>query len=403
MRITLLIGEEKFFILFFSSRRAVFYAMLESFRTLGKFSDFYSSWMHYLTEDILTTKITKATKDLEIYDSKLRALRVLRGQTCFSLFGCGFAALGSFWSRILFFCPVLCCRTRITRKSPCQYSRCHHLYPCYNPPRLSVRPMEAVTKIEIRDVEHVYQSDFSSVPALTSVNLTVNDGEFVALLGPSGCGKSSLLRIVAELLRPTAGSVQIYSSTDKENGRPKTALVFQEYALFPWRTVLENVVFSLEMRGIPRAERLARARDVLGRVGLESFSAAYPHQLSGGMRQRAGIARALAAQPEVLLMDEPFGALDAQTRTVLQEELLRVWESERKTVLYVTHSIDEAVYMSDRVVLLTARPGRIKAEYSVELPRPRTMEMRGWNSYTKMSLDIWACLREEVETAMSHE
>jgi NitT/TauT family transport system ATP-binding protein len=142
---------------------------------------------------------------------------------------------------------------------------------------------------------------------------------------------------------------------------------------------------------------------MLVRVGLKSFGAAYPHQLSGGMRQRVGIARALAAQPEVLLMDEPFGALDAQTRTVLQEELLRVWESERKTVLYVTHSIDEAVYMSDRVVLLSARPGRIKAEYSVELPRPRNMEMRGWTSYTKMSLEIWACLREEVETAMSHE
>jgi NitT/TauT family transport system ATP-binding protein len=262
--------------------------------------------------------------------------------------------------------------------------------------------MPTVTKIEIRDVEHVYQSDFSSVPALACLNLTVSDGEFVALLGPSGCGKSSLLRIVADLLRPTAGSVQIYSST-KENGRPKTALVFQEYALFPWRTVLENVAFSLEMRGVPRAERLAQAQGVLGRVGLESFSMAYPHQLSGGMRQRVGIARALAAQPEVLLMDEPFGALDAQTRTVLQEELLRVWENERKTVLYVTHSIDEAVYMSDRIVLLTARPGRIKTEYSVELPRPRTMEMRGWNSYTQLSFEIWGALREEVATAMSHE
>lgn len=263
--------------------------------------------------------------------------------------------------------------------------------------------MAGLTKIDIRGVQHEYRSGFASVRALASVNLTVSDGEFVALLGPSGCGKSSLLRIVAELLHPTAGSVEIYSSSDKGNGRPKTALVFQEYALFPWRTVLENVVFSLEMRGVSRDERLARARDVLDRVGLQGFGDAYPHQLSGGMRQRVGIARALAAQPEVLLMDEPFGALDAQTRTVLQEQLLSVWENERKTVLYVTHSIDEAVYMSDRIVLLTARPGRIKAEYAVNLPRPRNMEMRAWNSYTKMSLDIWACLREEVETVIRHE
>ena len=263
--------------------------------------------------------------------------------------------------------------------------------------------MAQSTKIEIRDVEHVYESDFSSVPALARVSLTVVDGEFVALLGPSGCGKSSLLRIVAELLRPTVGSVQIFSSSAKENGRPRTALVFQEYALFPWRTVLENVVFSLEMRGVPRDERVARASRVLTRVGLQGFAAAYPHQLSGGMRQRVGIARALAAEPEVLLMDEPFGALDAQTRTVLQEELLRVWESERKTVLYVTHSIDEAVYMSDRIVLLTARPGRIKSEYTVELPRPRNMEMRGWNSYTKLLLDIWTSLKDEVDRAMVSE
>jgi NitT/TauT family transport system ATP-binding protein len=263
--------------------------------------------------------------------------------------------------------------------------------------------MTQATKIAIRDIEHVYASDFSTVAALGSVSLTVGEGEFVALLGPSGCGKSSLLRIVADLLRPTAGIVEIYSSSENGNDRPKTALVFQEYALFPWRTVLENVVFSLEMRGMPGEERAARARKVLGRVGLQGFAGAYPHQLSGGMRQRVGIARALAAEPEVLLMDEPFGALDAQTRTVLQEELLRVWESERKTVLYVTHSIDEAVYMSDRVVLLSARPGRIKAEYTVELPRPRKMEMRGWNSYTKLSLDIWAALKDEVDRAMVSE
>ena len=263
--------------------------------------------------------------------------------------------------------------------------------------------MTQATKIAIRDIEHVYASDFSTVAALGSVSLSVGEGEFVALLGPSGCGKSSLLRIVADLLRPTAGTVEIYSSSENGNDRPKTALVFQEYALFPWRTVLENVVFSLEMRGMPGEERAARARKVLGRVGLQSFAGAYPHQLSGGMRQRVGIARALAAEPEVLLMDEPFGALDAQTRTVLQEELLRVWESERKTVLYVTHSIDEAVFMSDRVVLLSARPGRIKAEYTVELPRPRKMEMRGWNSYTKLSLDIWAALKDEVDRAMVSE
>ena len=189
--------------------------------------------------------------------------------------------------------------------------------------------MTELTKIEIRDVQHVYQSDLSSVPAIGNVNLTVRDGEFVALLGPSGCGKSSLLRVVAELLRPTAGTVVIHSSPERENGRPKTALVFQEYALFPWRTVLDNVAFPLQMRGVARHEGLSRAREVLARVGLQPFARAYPHQLSGGMRQRVGIARALAAQPEVLLMDEPFGALDAQTRTVLQEELLRVWESER--------------------------------------------------------------------------
>jgi NitT/TauT family transport system ATP-binding protein len=263
--------------------------------------------------------------------------------------------------------------------------------------------MAELTKIEIRNVQHVYQSDLASVPALDNVNLTVLDGEFVALLGPSGCGKSSLLRVVAELLRPTSGSVVIHSSSETENGRPKTALVFQEYALFPWRTVLDNVVFPLEMRGVSRHESLTRARDVLARVGLQPFARAYPHQLSGGMRQRVGIARAMAAQPEVLLMHEPFGALDAQTRTVLQEELLRVWESERKTVLYVTHSIDEAVYLADRIVLLTARPGRVKAEYTVELPRPRNMEMRAWNSYTKLSLEIWSALKKEVETAMANE
>jgi NitT/TauT family transport system ATP-binding protein len=257
-------------------------------------------------------------------------------------------------------------------------------------------------KIEILGVRHVYLGGGPPVPALDDVTFTVADGEFVALLGPSGCGKSSLLRIVADLLRPTGGAVRIHASAGDGGDRPRTALVFQEYALFPWRTVLDNIAFPLEMRGVARAARLATAGEVLARVGLQGFAHAYPHQLSGGMRQRVGIARALAARPEVLLMDEPFGALDAQTRTVLQEELLRVWEVERKTVLYVTHSIDEAVYLADRVVLLTARPGRIKAEYHVELPRPRAMEMRGWESYTKLALSIWGALKDEVVSGLAH-
>ncbi len=255
-------------------------------------------------------------------------------------------------------------------------------------------------KIEIRGVEHVYEGGGRAVRALAGVNLTVAEGEFVALLGPSGCGKSSLLRIVAELLRPSGGTARIHPGPGADGGKARTALVFQEYALFPWRTVRDNVAFPLEMRGVPRADRVTAAGGVLARVGLQAFGDAYPHQLSGGMRQRVGIARALAAQPDVLLMDEPFGALDAQTRTILQEELLRVWEAERKTVLYVTHSIDEAVFLADRVVLFTARPGRVKAEYAVELPRPRHIEMRAWEPYTKLSLGIWASLKEEVEAAM---
>jgi len=201
----------------------------------------------------------------------------------------------------------------------------------------TMAPIAGAPKIEIRDVRHTYLSAGRSVPALAGVSLTVADGEFVALLGPSGCGKSSLLRILADLLRPSGGDVRIHAAPETDGKWPLTALVFQEYALFPWRTVLDNVAFPLEMRGVPHEERLAAARAVLSRVGLRAFASAYPHQLSGGMRQRVGIARALAARPEVLLMDEPFGALDAQTRTILQEELLRVWEAERKTVLYVTH------------------------------------------------------------------
>jgi NitT/TauT family transport system ATP-binding protein len=256
--------------------------------------------------------------------------------------------------------------------------------------------------VELRGVSKEFAARDRRVVALRDIDLSIAHNEFAAILGPSGCGKSTLLNMVAGFDRPSGGQVRV-NGASVEAPDPSRGVVFQEAALFPWYTVWDNVSFGPRTMGVPAAQYRPKVEAYIDQVGLRGFERHYPAELSGGMKQRVGIARVLVMEPEVLLMDEPFGALDAQTRTVLQEELLRVWESERKTVLYVTHSIDEAVYMSDRIVLLTARPGRIKAEYSVELPRPRNMEMRGWNSYTKMSLDIWACLRDEVETAMSHE
>jgi NitT/TauT family transport system ATP-binding protein len=260
-----------------------------------------------------------------------------------------------------------------------------------------------MARIDVQHLTKTFQTiKGETVEAIHDIDLAVGDNQFVSIVGPSGCGKSTLLYIIAGFVAPTSGTVLVDGQAVRGPG-PDRGIVFQEYALFPWRTVQDNIKYGLEEKGVPRDEVERTVQKYLRLMGLQGFQHKYPRELSGGMKQRVALARTLAYEPDVLLMDEPFGALDAQTRTVLQEELLRVWESERKTVLYVTHSIDEAVYMSDRVVLLTARPGRIKAEYSVELPRPRNMEMRGWNSYTKMSLDIWACLREEVETAMSHE
>lgn len=198
--------------------------------------------------------------------------------------------------------------------------------------------------------------------ALESVSLTIPDGQFVSLIGPSGCGKSTLLAMLAGLDAPTTGKVDV-------SGR--VGMVFQEAALFPWRNIRDNVAFGLQMQGVGKTERTARAEDALKAVHLSRFAKAYPHELSGGMRQRAAIARALVADPDVLLMDEPFGALDAQTRTLLQTELLSIWERSRKTVVFVTHGLDEALTLSDRIVLLSARPGRIIADLPIDAPRPR--------------------------------
>lgn len=198
--------------------------------------------------------------------------------------------------------------------------------------------------------------------ALESVSLGIPDGQFVSLIGPSGCGKSTLLAMLANLDAPTTGTISV-------SGR--VGMVFQEAALFPWRNIRDNVSFGLQMQGVGKAERQERADVALRLVHLSRFAKSYPHELSGGMRQRAAIARALVADPDVLLMDEPFGALDAQTRTMLQTELLEVWQRTRKTVVFVTHGLDEALTLSDRIVLLSARPGRIIADLTIDAPRPR--------------------------------
>ena len=237
-----------------------------------------------------------------------------------------------------------------------------------------------------------------SVEALAEVTFTVEAEEFVALLGPSGCGKSTLLNVIAGLLAPSAGHV--WFDGDRPSGPVVAAMVFQEFALFPWRTVQKNVEFGLEEAGVPAAERARRARQHIELTGLAGFETRYPHQLSGGMRQRVGIARALAVAPAVLLMDEPFSALDAQTRQLMQEELLGLWERTRKTILYVTHNIQEAVYMADRVVVLSRRPGQVLAEVKIELERPRTEAMLGEPAFVQAVDRIWQLIKAQAREAL---
>ena len=206
--------------------------------------------------------------------------------------------------------------------------------------------------------------------ALYNISLAIRKNEFVSLLGPSGCGKTTLIRIIAGLLTADRGEVLVNSQVVNSPGRDR-CMVFQQFGLLPWRTVVSNVEFGLEIDGVPREERRALAEQYLDLVGLKGFENYYPHQISGGMQQRVGIARALSKKPEILLMDEPFGAVDAQTREQLQEELLKIWAQTETTVAFVTHSIDEAIYLSDRVVVMQGRPGRIKEEVIIDLPRPR--------------------------------
>lgn len=211
---------------------------------------------------------------------------------------------------------------------------------------------------------------FADLEVLKGISIGLSAGEFGAIVGPSGCGKSTILRLLAGLERPDAGRV-LQGGQPVTGPGPDRMMIFQDHALYPWRTVADNVGFGLELAGVPRTARAERVMHVLGRVGLTGFAQYFPHQLSGGMRQRAAIARALVMDPEILLLDEPYGALDAMTRMTMQEELLRLWQGSGKTMLLITHDIEEALYLADRLFVMSSRPGRILAEMAVDLPRPR--------------------------------
>jgi NitT/TauT family transport system ATP-binding protein len=252
------------------------------------------------------------------------------------------------------------------------------------------------SKIVVRGLTKVFQRGrAAATQALAGVSLDVGDGEFLCIVGPSGCGKTTLLRIMGELETPSTGSVEMHRSGAE--GRPLHSMVFQEQSLLPWLTVADNVAFGLEMRGVAKKERHERCAQFIEMVGLENFREHYPHQLSGGMKQRASLARAFVNDPEVLLMDEPFAALDAQNKVLLQEELLKIWEHNRKTVVYITHSIDEALLLGDRVVVMTGVPGRVMDILDVDFERPRdVVETKALPRFAELTVQIWRMLESEV-------
>ncbi len=238
------------------------------------------------------------------------------------------------------------------------------------------------------------------VTALDRISLEVDENEFSVIVGPSGCGKSSLLRLVAGLIQPTAGAIYLDGKLVTKPGKDR-GMVFQSYTLFPWLTVQDNLEFGLKIGGMAAEERAAVARRFIAEVGLEGFERAYPKQLSGGMMQRVALARALANDPDILLMDEPFGALDSQTRSLMQELLLKIWEHSHKTVLFITHDIDEAIRLGDRVYVMTARPGRIKEEVAIDISRPRSVDVLTADEFIAIKRRIMTLIREEAVRAMS--
>lgn len=258
-----------------------------------------------------------------------------------------------------------------------------------------------LNKIVVSSLSKVFPTSYGPVTAMTRMDLDVHEHEFLVLLGPSGCGKTTLVRIMAGLEHHTSGEITIARANA---GKPLTAMVFQEDSVFPWLTVEGNIAYGLRIQHAPRHVIKRSVDSYLEKVGLTRFARAYPFQLSGGMKKRVSVARAFAADPEVLLMDEPFGELDEQTRVLLQAELIKIWEETRKTVVFITHSIDEAVVLADRIVVMTAAPGQVKAIVDVPFPRPRqAYEMRADLEYGRLTRHLWELLRDEVLKGKAEE
>jgi NitT/TauT family transport system ATP-binding protein len=257
-------------------------------------------------------------------------------------------------------------------------------------------------RLDIQDVQKAFfrpaGDRVAGIQVLAGISLSVAEGEFVSVIGPSGCGKSTLLRIVDGLIQPDSGRILVDGREVRGPGADR-AVVFQYFGLYPWRSVLRNVEFGLELKGVAAGERRKIALENIALVGLRGFENHYPHELSGGMRQRVGFARALSLGPEIILMDEPFSSVDEQTRELLQEQLLDLWASNRKTILFITHSIDEAVYMADRLVVMGARPGRIIEEIKIDLPRPRSAAVRAAPRFGQIRAHAWEFLKAAMRDA----
>jgi NitT/TauT family transport system ATP-binding protein len=256
-------------------------------------------------------------------------------------------------------------------------------------------------KIHIANLTKQFPTKDGIFTAIDNISLDIAPGTFFVIVGPSGCGKTTLLRILAGLEKPSSGTIEVHA---EHPGKPSNSMVFQGDSIFPWMSVWDNAAYGLKMRGVPEAE----IRDIVGhylsKTGLTKFAKRYPYQLSGGMKQRVSIARAFANDPEILLMDEPFSALDEQNKTLLQEEVLRIWEEDKKTVVFITHSVDEAVTLSDKIMVMSAHPGKVKAMIDVPFPRPRNvLELRATKEYGEMVYQIWGHLREEVQRAKAQE